>query len=427
MITLSLAVSLGVWVFVDSITRKANFLPWAIGTAILPPFVLPFYLAKRPLRAGEVREGGLAYNVLKNFVIVWTILMAAVTLLSAAAITGNTTGLRNEFEAAITAIGATLWLALLAAIWVFPFLGAVGIAFLLKKSSIVEKGPTGPLALHAEQKGLALPGWSAWAAVAILWGIAILAILGVTALVKRATFELARRNVEQRRYGPAMTALQELTAEEWPGSEELLLRAEYGNELYQGERALSKGDYQLALVHYEKARSLIDTPEVANAVSSTRKRQRNAALTKYREGNQFMRKGNYDAAYAAYSAALRIDPNMKQAKTARRQADQKNIVFVDTGAQARITGAQGRINLAAVLQAGMRAEGRLISVSATGNNYENLEFSSGLIFDGSNTFRAVERETTLCAECLKIYKILGFKQIVIRGSVRKYHQVIRLR
>ncbi len=91
------------------------------------------------------------------------------------------------------------------------------------------------------------------------------------------------------------------------------------------------------------------------------------------------------------------------------------------------TPAQARVNLAALLQAGMQAEGRKISVSATGNNYETLEFSSGLIFDGSNTFRAVERETTLCADCVTIYMKLGFKQIVIRGSVRKYRQVIRLR
>ena len=348
MITLSIAVSLGVWVFVDSITRKANFLPWAIGTAILPPFVLPFYLAKRPLRAGEVREGGLAYNVLKNFVIVWTILMAAVTLLSVAAITGNTTGLRNEFEAAITAIGATLWLALLAAIWVFPFLGAVGIAFLLKKSSIVEKGPTGPLALHAEQKGLALPGWSAWAAVAILWGIAILAILGVTAF--RAYY-----------------------------TEKQLHAEEAESPLVQ---AASRGD--------------------SKAVS---------ALVK--EG-------------ADINEALALAVKHRHFEAIR--------VLLANGADLNSSGyeelpraAQARVNLAALLQAGMQAEGRVISVSATGNNYETLEFSSDLIFDGSNTFRAVEAETTLCADCVIQYKHLGFKQIVIRGPVGKYRQVIRLR
>lgn len=47
-----------IWVLVDSRKRKANVLFWTIGTLLLGPIVLCVYFAKRPLKAGEVREGG---------------------------------------------------------------------------------------------------------------------------------------------------------------------------------------------------------------------------------------------------------------------------------------------------------------------------------------------------------------------------------
>lgn len=81
--------------------------------------------------------------------------------------------------------------------------------------------------------------------------------------------------------------------------------------------------------------------------------------------------------------------------------------------------AQARVDLADSLQAALRRQGRLLAVSATGDKYDTLEFSSGLIFEGSNTLQAVHRETLLCDDCLLLYKKLGFKQIVIRGS--EYH------
>ena len=48
------------WVLFDGLTRKTGALAvlWAIGTAIVGPIVLPIYVASRPLKHGEVREGG---------------------------------------------------------------------------------------------------------------------------------------------------------------------------------------------------------------------------------------------------------------------------------------------------------------------------------------------------------------------------------
>src|SRR5215216_1015501 len=90
----------------DASRRKlgaAKTILWAIGTFLLGVIVVPIYLAKRPLKVNEVREGGLAWNLLKNFALTWTILMV----------------------------------------------GAIVLGFFLKNSAIVERGPTGPLAQEA--------------------------------------------------------------------------------------------------------------------------------------------------------------------------------------------------------------------------------------------------------------------------------------
>jgi len=56
------------WVLFDGLSRKmgSSAVLWTIGTLILGPITLPIYLALRPLKQGEVREGGTAWNVLKK-------------------------------------------------------------------------------------------------------------------------------------------------------------------------------------------------------------------------------------------------------------------------------------------------------------------------------------------------------------------------
>ena len=49
---------------------------WPAATLVLGPVVLPVYFVKRNLKAGEVREGGTGWNVIKNFALFWTLTVA---------------------------------------------------------------------------------------------------------------------------------------------------------------------------------------------------------------------------------------------------------------------------------------------------------------------------------------------------------------
>jgi hypothetical protein len=142
---------LAIWAFVDAKKRQANAILWAAGTLLLGPIILPFYFAKRPLKAGEVREGGTAWNVLKNFAIFWTILMVVAAIWGMVAVSEHSSTLQSEAEKAGAAIGTALGLGMIAALWFFPFIGAVVLGLILKKSSIVEKGPSGSLTTTSVQ------------------------------------------------------------------------------------------------------------------------------------------------------------------------------------------------------------------------------------------------------------------------------------
>jgi len=68
-------IALGYWVFTDARRRKLTMsraLSWSIATILIGPLHFPFYLiiaaylARRPLRAGEIRKGGPLSNTLIN-------------------------------------------------------------------------------------------------------------------------------------------------------------------------------------------------------------------------------------------------------------------------------------------------------------------------------------------------------------------------
>lgn len=142
---------LALWVGFDASRRNlgaAKAILWAIGTLLLGVVVVPIYLAKRPLKANQVREGGLAWNLLKNFALTWTILMVAISISVVGAALGTDVGSSNA-EAAGAAIGVGLVFVVLAVVWFFPMVGAIVLGFFLKNSAIVERGPTGPLAQEA--------------------------------------------------------------------------------------------------------------------------------------------------------------------------------------------------------------------------------------------------------------------------------------
>jgi hypothetical protein len=139
---------LALWVLFDALERKLGAMAvlWALGTAVLGPFVLPIYVAKRPLKKGEVREGGTAWNVLKNFAILWTVVMAVATLAGLMAVSEHTSRLESGAATTGAAVGTAIGLGLLGVVWFVPTMGAALLAFLLKKNSIIEAGPSGPLA-----------------------------------------------------------------------------------------------------------------------------------------------------------------------------------------------------------------------------------------------------------------------------------------
>ena len=141
---------LTLYVVIDGSRRNlgaAKTILWAIGTFLLGVIVLPLYFAKRPLRANEVREGGFAWNILKNFALTWTILMVAISITAISA--ASQTNVNSGAEAAGAALGMGIVIVILAVLWFVPMVGAIVLGFFLKNSAIVERGPTGPLAQEA--------------------------------------------------------------------------------------------------------------------------------------------------------------------------------------------------------------------------------------------------------------------------------------
>src|SRR5438093_787024 len=127
-----LGVPFAVWVLVDGRRRSAAAGLWALGTFFAYPLTIPIYLAVRPLRAGETREGGRAWNILKNFAMAWTVVMALLALLIwIATRSGGQSALGDLGPVFVVAIGM---------LWFFPMLGAIVLGYFLRKPNLVERG-----------------------------------------------------------------------------------------------------------------------------------------------------------------------------------------------------------------------------------------------------------------------------------------------
>lgn len=147
-----LSIILAVWIIIDSRGRRANVLGWAAGTVLLPVIFMPIYFAIRPLKAGETREGGKGWNLLRNFSLLWTLFMAVAAIVALVKTGQHTVTLGSDAERAGAAIGTTLGMGMLGAIWFFPVLGALVLGLFIKKSSMVEQGPTDRLVAGKEVK-----------------------------------------------------------------------------------------------------------------------------------------------------------------------------------------------------------------------------------------------------------------------------------
>lgn len=133
---------LALFVAIDAYRRRDQWLLWGLGTFLLAVIVLPLWYAKRPLMAGERREGGTGWNVLKNFAILWTIVMLIVTAWTTVGMGSVAASARSDAEMAGAGLGMIFGYGMLGALWFFPVLGSLVLGLLIKKSSIVEIGPT---------------------------------------------------------------------------------------------------------------------------------------------------------------------------------------------------------------------------------------------------------------------------------------------
>jgi hypothetical protein len=148
---LLLNIVIALWVFFDARSRKmgGESVLWSIGTVFMIILLIPCYFAKRPLKDGELREGGTAWNVIKSFAIFWTLTMFVVGVGGMIAVNGITSHAASDAEQAGAAIGTALGLGMIMGLWFVLLVGALAIGLFLKKSSIVEKGPTGALGQNA--------------------------------------------------------------------------------------------------------------------------------------------------------------------------------------------------------------------------------------------------------------------------------------
>jgi len=145
-----LSIGLAIWVFIDA--RKRHAAPewaWALGTAVLAIVICPIYLAKRPLRAGELREGGRAWNVLKYFALLWTAFMGVVFAVGLIGSAGNTPASGPERVGYV--IGTTLGAGVIVIVWFVVTVAALVLGLFLKQSSVIEQGGLKPMSQPPEE------------------------------------------------------------------------------------------------------------------------------------------------------------------------------------------------------------------------------------------------------------------------------------
>jgi hypothetical protein len=138
---------IALWVFIDAKERKSDPALYTFLTLIIGIIALPIYLANRNLKPGEIREGGRGWNIMKNFIILWSILCVIWGLYGVVLMDEYIGGASGGAEEVGAFLGVTLGFGMIFGVWLIFTVGALVIGLLIKKSSVVERGPTGELAL----------------------------------------------------------------------------------------------------------------------------------------------------------------------------------------------------------------------------------------------------------------------------------------
>ena len=82
-----------VWVAIDGFDRRMNIVPCIMGTMILGPVILPYYICRRPLKAGEFPKDKRLQSLLKCLAIFWAFMWAVIGIWGGKIYTDTT---RNE-------------------------------------------------------------------------------------------------------------------------------------------------------------------------------------------------------------------------------------------------------------------------------------------------------------------------------------------
>lgn len=136
-ITITITLILTIWVFFNAKKRKNNYVLWGLGTLLLWPILIPFYIANRNLLPNETREGGKMWIVCKVFILIWTILIGTlfmVGMFNAAASVDTT----NDAEVIGSSIGMFLGGGLYFILWIGPVFISLLLGLIFKKN-ITEK------------------------------------------------------------------------------------------------------------------------------------------------------------------------------------------------------------------------------------------------------------------------------------------------
>jgi hypothetical protein len=134
-----LIIAITVWEMFDAHSRRdPNPISNAILTLLIFPIGFPWYLATRNLRPTETREGGAWWNFFKYFIILWTIscVMWAVDSCYSA--------ITPEGDRATQGLSLILGGGFMFLTWLVVTIVALVLGLVLKKNSVIERGPTAP-------------------------------------------------------------------------------------------------------------------------------------------------------------------------------------------------------------------------------------------------------------------------------------------
>jgi hypothetical protein len=134
-------------VMIDSTKREVKSPPmWGIATFLFGPFALALYLARRPLVADEIRSGGAVWNYSRYFAYGWSLVMFLLAISQVFHLNEQDGIMQTTLHWAGLTLSNKAGLLTHAKLWLLPVIGISFVGLIFRRRSILEIGPTGPLA-----------------------------------------------------------------------------------------------------------------------------------------------------------------------------------------------------------------------------------------------------------------------------------------